>query len=229
MAAKVLVAEDDELNRELIRVFLEPHGYQIDTVDDGFEAVAAVRSTDYDLVIMDTRMPGMDGLESTKAIRALGGRYERLPILAFSANILPDQIKRCLDAGMTAYLTKPFTPESLSAAVRRLAPPPAPPNEVLAAFELHAGREAVCGLLRMLRDQIIAFQACKPSDAADVRRQAHALGDAAAALGFGDLALICREIEQTAERPALASILPLALDAAANVSFRINAELQRAL
>src|ERR1700761_1461136 len=101
---RVLAAEDVAVNRELFRLFLEPAGHAVDTVDDGAQAVEAVKTRAYDVVLMDVQMPVMDGIEATRAIRALGGRYERLPVIAVSANTVPGQIERCLAAGMTAYI-----------------------------------------------------------------------------------------------------------------------------
>lgn len=114
---RVLVAEDVAVNRELIRLMLKPDRYRVDTVCDGAAAIEAVKATRYDVVLMDMQMPGVDGLQATRAIRALGGANADMPIIALSANIIPDQVQRCLEAGMTTHLPKPFTSKDLCEAV----------------------------------------------------------------------------------------------------------------
>jgi DNA-binding response OmpR family regulator len=76
---------------------------------------------DFDLVLMDVRMPGVDGLDATQRIRALPGPRGQVPILAFTAHAFPDQVRQCRQAGMSDVLTKPFTPKALLAAVTRCA------------------------------------------------------------------------------------------------------------
>jgi signal transduction histidine kinase/AmiR/NasT family two-component response regulator len=110
---RLLLAEDVDVNRELVRVILEPFDIEIDTVADGAQAVEQVARADYDLVLMDVQMPVMDGLSAARAIRARGGRFSRLPIVAMTANVLPEQIERCLDAGMNGHLGKPIEPRAL--------------------------------------------------------------------------------------------------------------------
>jgi CheY-like chemotaxis protein len=89
-------------------------GYQIDQAPGGAEAVKAVKSATYDVVLMDVQMPGIDGLAATRMIRAMEGRAD-LPIVAMTAQALPEQIEQCRAAGMSDYLAKPITPASLVA------------------------------------------------------------------------------------------------------------------
>ena len=79
----------------------------------GAEAVAAAESEPFDLIMMDVRMPGMDGLEATRLIRALPGGRGQVPVVALTAQAFADQIEQCEQAGMDSHLTKPFTPEAL--------------------------------------------------------------------------------------------------------------------
>ena len=227
---RVLAAEDVAVNRELIRLFLEPQGYLIDTVCDGFEAVEAITRLSYDVVIMDMQMPGMDGLEATRAIRALGGVYAEIPIIALSANIIADQIQMCLDAGMTAHVPKPFTSQDLVTAIERWSRRPEKSgNMVLSAFAAQAGWASVRGLLDMLNAQIAAFENCSRDDVENLRHHAHALRGAAGSLGYEGLAAVCRELEQVchaAGEPG--SILGLAHKAASVTKREIAAELARA-
>ena len=106
---RVLVVEDNAVNRELITTLLSPFDIQIDTACDGAEAVEAVRRGGYDVILMDMQMPVMDGLTATRRIRALADPIAaRTPIIAMTANVLPEQVARCLEAGMDDHLGKPI-------------------------------------------------------------------------------------------------------------------------
>jgi len=111
---RVLVVEDNAVNRELITTLLGPFEIEIDTACDGAEAVEAVGRQRYDVVLMDVQMPIMDGLTATRRIRAMAdGAVARTPIVAMTANVLPDQIARCREAGMDDHLGKPINPARL--------------------------------------------------------------------------------------------------------------------
>jgi CheY-like chemotaxis protein len=122
----ILVAEDHDVNQLLIREMLERLGHRIDVVPDGASAVVAVASAaetndPYDLVLMDMQMPGMDGIEATREIRARGADPQALPIIALTANAYADDIAACLNAGMQAHLAKPLDDAELDGAIRRWA------------------------------------------------------------------------------------------------------------
>jgi PAS domain S-box-containing protein len=104
---RVLVAEDNPTNQLLIRKLLERRGHQVTLVTDGAAAVSAVENETFDLVLMDVQMPGMDGIEATRRIRARLDP-EQLPIYALTANVLPEDRKAVARAGMNGYLTKPI-------------------------------------------------------------------------------------------------------------------------
>jgi CheY-like chemotaxis protein len=87
---------------------LEKAGHQIDVVNDGAEAIEAVRGKPYDLVLMDVQMPGVDGLEATRRIRALTTAQAAVPVIAITANAMQGDDQRCFDAGMDDYITKPI-------------------------------------------------------------------------------------------------------------------------
>ena len=118
-AARVLLVDDHPMNRELGMALLTLAGCDVTTAEDGAQALEAVRTDDFDLVLMDVHMPGMDGLTAARAIRALPGPAADIPIIALSADVLPEQIARCRAAGMDGHVAKPIRREELFAAVAR--------------------------------------------------------------------------------------------------------------
>jgi CheY-like chemotaxis protein len=120
--ARVLVADDTEMNQEITTAMLVGAGYSVDIAQDGLEAVRAASTRAYDLILMDVQMPGMDGLTATAQIRELGGSLTALPIIAITANVLPKQIDLCRAAGMSDHLCKPFNRADLLQKVRAWLP-----------------------------------------------------------------------------------------------------------
>ncbi|WP_454718644.1 ATP-binding protein [Caulobacter segnis] len=117
---RLLLVEDNAVNRELIRTMLEPFGIGVETANDGVAGIEAMRQGHYDLVLMDVQMPVMDGLTATREIRAMeGARGAATPIVAMTANVLPEQIATCLAAGMDDHLGKPINPTKLLETVAR--------------------------------------------------------------------------------------------------------------
>jgi len=117
----ILVAEDNLINQKITVRLLEKAGHRVTVASDGREALAAWREKPFDVVLMDIQMPHLNGFECTAAIRALeeptGGR---VPILALTAHALKGYDRRCLDAGMDGYISKPMRPEELMAAIHRV-------------------------------------------------------------------------------------------------------------
>ncbi len=111
-AARLLVAEDVPLNREVLQDMLDEAGLKADMAEDGEVAAAMAGAAAYDLILMDMQMPVMDGLSATRAIRRLPG-YAHTPIIALTASAFDDDRQRCLDAGMDDFLSKPLQPEHL--------------------------------------------------------------------------------------------------------------------
>ena len=116
---RVLLAEDNEINTLLACTVLEEAGYSVECAVNGEEAVAAVQARAFDLVVMDVQMPKMDGLQATRAIRALPGPRSRTPILAMTANAMRSDREACLAAGMDDFVSKPIDPEAFLDVVAR--------------------------------------------------------------------------------------------------------------
>jgi CheY-like chemotaxis protein len=116
---RVLVAEDNGVNQILIKAMLDQQGHFSDIVADGIEVLRQVQEAQYDLVLMDIQMPEMDGQAAAQAIRALPGPQGRLPIIAMTANAMPEERRAYLAAGMNEHVTKPINPHLLAEAINR--------------------------------------------------------------------------------------------------------------
>jgi signal transduction histidine kinase len=118
----VLVVDDSEMNLDIAASFIRFMGHEVSCLGSGAEAVAALALTCFDMVFMDVQMPGMDGLEATRLIRALPGASGRVPIVALTAQVFTEQLDACRLAGMSGHLCKPFTEAALYATLTRCAP-----------------------------------------------------------------------------------------------------------
>ncbi len=117
----ILLAEDVEVNREIVSALLEPTHLIIDTAENGFEAVEAFSADPerYDMIFMDVQMPEMDGIEATRRIRMLDvSRAREIPIVAMTANVFREDIEKCLEAGMNDHMGKPIVLEEVLATLR---------------------------------------------------------------------------------------------------------------
>lgn len=111
---RVLVVEDDEKNQIVFSVLLKRMGLEFDIAMNGKQAIDAVRNKTYSIILMDVRMPQIDGIEATKTIRSLGSvNGKQIPIVAVTAQAMEGDRERCIWAGMSDYLAKPFTREEL--------------------------------------------------------------------------------------------------------------------
>ncbi len=119
----VLVVEDNAINQRIAVHTLEKLGYRSNVAANGFEAISAVKNIRYDLVLMDCQMPELDGFEASRRIRALPGAEHAVPIVAMTASAMVDDERRCLDAGMNAYLSKPIRRAQLEEALHHWALP----------------------------------------------------------------------------------------------------------
>ncbi|MFN4176517.1 response regulator [Phenylobacterium sp.] len=117
--AHVLVVDDNATNRMVAQSLVEMFDCTCEAAEDGAEAVEAARSGRFDLILMDIRMPRMDGVAATRAIRALPGRAATTPVIALTANADPDEAEAYLAAGMNGVVEKPMKPEHLLEALKR--------------------------------------------------------------------------------------------------------------
>ena len=118
-ALRILVAEDVAMNAEMVKLTLETMGHEVEIATNGLEAVKCVSERSYGLVLMDVQMPEMDGLSATRAIRLLPDESASVPIVALTAYATREDVKRCLDAGMDDFLSKPLDREKLSLILAR--------------------------------------------------------------------------------------------------------------
>jgi len=121
-ALRVLLAEDNKVNQLVAQRLLAKLGIAVEIVVNGEEAIDALRTVRFDLVLMDCQMPVMDGFDATRRIRdrASGVLNPLVPIVAMTANAMRGDRERCLEAGMTDYLSKPVNPAELSAVILRV-------------------------------------------------------------------------------------------------------------
>ncbi len=229
LRGRVLVAEDNPANQLIIAAVLDKYGLRVDLVSNGVEAVNAVRSFPYDLVLMDMQMPEMDGLEATLAIRRLGGKAGSIPIIGVTANAFKEDHDRCREAGMQDIVTKPFRWTDLA---KRMAPwlpasdqPPVEPASDEAAptplldglavgsqavydkLVSEVGQEAALAItdvfLRDSRARVgrMADHAAS-EDAMALAREAHALKGSVDMLGFERLTLLASMLEMAGKEGA---------------------------
>jgi len=116
---RILLAEDNPVNRKVASRILQQAGFAVDAVTNGREALEALEVRPYDVVLMDVQMPEMDGFQATRAIRSRADERRRTPVLAMTANVMSGDRELCLEAGMDDYISKPVRPDELRGAVLR--------------------------------------------------------------------------------------------------------------
>jgi two-component system, sensor histidine kinase and response regulator len=214
---QVLVAEDNDVNRQLVTVLLTKRGHSVVTAKNGREAVAAVESLAFDFVLMDVQMPEMDGLEATRAIRSaemITGRHT--PIIALTAHAMKGDEEKCLEAGMDGYVSKPVVAAALFAmidsvlqpvgVVAAVAPVTAQQSQE-SAFNVAEVLQRTEGDESLLRELVQLFRDGAPammseirrcietSDSPGLERSAHMLRGACASLGAGPVARVAGRLE----------------------------------
>ncbi len=120
---RVLVAEDNAINRKMITTLFTRRGHTVEVAENGRLALERVQDGEFDVVLMDIQMPEMDGIQAMQAIRALDGEKRSIPIVALTANAVAGDRQRYLEAGMDDYVSKPVDPEELFTAVNRVVVP----------------------------------------------------------------------------------------------------------
>ena len=116
--SRILVADDEPINREITKMLLEDIGILVDTAEDGAEALLMAGKTDYAAIFLDMQMPNVNGLDAARQIRLMPG-YGKTPIIAMTANAYAEDKAKCLAAGMNEFLVKPFNPDELFASLHR--------------------------------------------------------------------------------------------------------------
>jgi signal transduction histidine kinase/CheY-like chemotaxis protein/HPt (histidine-containing phosphotransfer) domain-containing protein len=223
LLGRVLLVEDNPINQGVATAMLNKLGLEWVLAIDGAEAVAQVRDSDFDLVLMDCQMPVMDGFQATAAIRALPDeRKAGVPIIALTANTMPGDEQACLQAGMNAFLAKPYTIAALQAALAgwlkestdTVAPPgqtqpaPAVPAvinlkaiDTLRELDAPGGTSLVSQLVQSFLDAAAGNlerveTAVASGDAPTLVKAAHPVASSAAMLGAESLATCYRELER---------------------------------
>jgi CheY-like chemotaxis protein len=215
-ALRILLAEDNDVNRKLALKLLARMGYEPDVAQDGLEVLSAVRERAYDVVLMDVEKPELDGLEATRRIRSELPRERQPRIIAMTANAMAGDRERCLAVGMDDYVSKPVRPEALTAALAKTTPAggsgareAASGGDVVDAVALEQLRatvgdddfvqELAAAFLTEAPQLLVALRAgVQAADAEAVRRAAHTLKTNAMTFGVTGLAQAARELESAA-------------------------------
>ena len=131
---RILVVEDNALNREIAKELLEDEGYLVETAEDGETSINMIRRSDrgyFDIVLMDIQMPGIDGYEAARSIRKMhDNEHARLPIIAMTANAFEEDMERARSAGMNAYIAKPVEPEAIKLVLEQVMTPQDTPEDI---------------------------------------------------------------------------------------------------
>ena len=237
---RILVAEDNDVNKKLALLLLEKLGYGADVVGNGLEALEALRRQRYDVVLMDVEMPEMDGLEASRRIHAEWPDDTRPRIIAMTANAMQGDRETCLAAGMDDYLSKPIRRDELATALTRSAgigTTPPQPEDVLDPAALEALVAAtddpafVAELVETFRrDAPKLLDALRSSsedgDGEGLRRAAHTLKSNARTFGAASLAELCEQLEGTARAGARDGVTEL-VDRIQTEYGRVDAALAR--
>ena len=219
---RILLADDVAMNRDIAGAMLQAAGHHVTFANDGLEAIAAATDGTFDAILLDVRMPNVDGLEAARRIRRLSGPRGQVPIIALTAQAFADQLALCNAAGMNDYLLKPFEPEALLETLARVvasqagneaAEPPASTSPVL-GFDLvtldqevfkrtgsYLPSERVADYMQAIKERAdtllgnLRQTAGSPVIAPEIVAEAHTLAGSAGMFGFVRLAEISRRFE----------------------------------
>ncbi|MBP2290376.1 ATP-binding protein [Azospirillum rugosum] len=248
---RLLLGEDNDVNRMLISAMLTRLGHRIDAVADGRAVIAALQAADYDAVLLDMEMPVMDGRSTTRAIRRMTGPASRLPIIGISADALPEHRDGHMAAGLDAYLTKPIDWEHLNAVIIDLASRPLDDRAVpvpgkadavperdlfarlplvdrvkLSELRLALGSESLDGMLRLLpetamRELTAIRSSLQGNRPRDLRQAAHTLAGLAANFGTPRMAAIARALNDHYTDPDKVAALVPLLEGVVDATSRV--------
>jgi len=208
----VLVAEDNPINRDVVGEFLAEFGCEVEFVGNGGEAVAAVRERRFALVLMDCQMPGMDGYEATRRIRAAESGH-RTPIVACTAHAFDAEREKTERSGMDDFLSKPLTVGALADVLERYLGPGVPAARADTAPALTTDTKRSPGLVRAFVTHVPGQverieRAVRESDHAERRAAAHRLKGSCLAFGAPHMTELCRALEDdTSDHGKLAAEL----------------------
>jgi signal transduction histidine kinase/CheY-like chemotaxis protein len=207
--ARVLLVEDNPVNRRVAQKHLSYLGYHADLARDGHEAVAAARQRAYDLIFMDCQMAGLDGFAAAAAIRRHETGARRTPIVAVTSHVLPGDRERCLAAGMDDYLSKPVRRSDFAAMLARWLPDEAEQFSPAALYDAlgftpdedpETFREVLTLFFQGADERLAALRAAlADDDQAALKFTAHALRGSGSALGLARLERLCRLLEEAAD------------------------------
>lgn len=232
---RILVAEDNLVNQEIVKDTLENENHDVFIVSNGADAVQAVKESSFDLVLMDIQMPEMDGIHAARAIRQLPGDKNDIPIVALTANARTEDMHTYLEAGMDDYVSKPFEFQDLFAAMLRCLKKKdfaaSSGHEISSAEQ--AQHEIARGIDPVLADAIrikkpelwkrivgiylkttpgdleILGDALINNDRAALKNKAHAMASAGANIGATAMSQLCRTMEVSAEENEIGELQKL--------------------
>jgi CheY-like chemotaxis protein/HPt (histidine-containing phosphotransfer) domain-containing protein len=232
------LAEDNVTNQQVALGMLAKLGFTADTAADGREAIQALKTVPYDIVLMDVQMPLMDGLEATRTIRSgkSGVLNPKIPIIAMTAHALKGDRERCLEGGMDDYISKPIAPQALAEALETWldkaqkqpsadfapggetypsASPPVFDRQALSdrlMGDANLVKEILAGFLNDMPKQLQSLKRCiDRRDAGSAGKQAHAIKGAAANTGGMALSAVAGKMEkagQAGQMEEIAALMP---------------------
>lgn len=202
MTARILAVEDTASLRALLQLCLTRGGYQVDIAEDGQSAADMFRAGQYEAVVMDIQMPVMDGLTAVGLMRACEREETRapIPILALTANTEPSDLKKCLEAGFTAAVRKPFGREELLAAVaKRLQDKPEPAGRIVVNADPEFADLIPRFLANCRQESETMSRALAAGDFRAIAASSHKMTGAGASFGFPPLSEEARLVEAAAK------------------------------
>lgn len=236
----ILLVDDDELNRRMMGLLLSDQGYSYETASNGVEAVEAVQTQKFDLVLMDVQMPVLDGFEATRKIRAWENEGQHIPIVALTAMLFENEVDLCLEAGMDDCVSKPFDTKKLISMVETLVHPSLNHfstdsdestlgtetqlldiESALPRFgnDLEHYREFITEFIDLLAEKLDGFRTAFESNELEVlSKQAHNLKGVSASLGAMQISKLAHELDERSQNQDVESTQKLLTELESNVS-----------